>query len=884
MKAACPLVILLLLSIRLLGQVDHQSIAEPLNQPLLEHFIKVGIDSVRRSYHLTDLANDSILYVAAKHHANYLKKKKKLSHFEKGNTGYETPQERANTYGIGENYYVGENVALNYYLKPVDKKKGGTEVYRTYKALASAIITAWVNSPGHFKNIITAEYNTTALAVAVNPLDRSVFAVQKFGQALFQYQIEENKDFFSYSNYTPPKPIVDFDSNTMHLHKGKHAWKTKSPTNIDRYNEANQIIEADPRILKITPQGNSIRVRTQGIPHLVQFVKNRKDGLAIEIVEYEEYHCGNPAYYLAQSRRNQQCEYSGRLLKPHFFKRLNPKIQHKFGTKFRGLNKDLPLHQAFFQAFAPKPKKKFNYRLGRIPKDMEGFFEFNLVYLKNKEVIRVRHLSGVCGDTIKSFSIPKIVYNTSSDSLRFAIPISDSTYYFYFPKLVSEYKMEDITPLLYEGFERYHIIKAEIEAYSSIEGLKSINDRLQTERANSIVKALQSRQDLPIQPKIKTNTTWELFQKQLRSSDRYAHLSQYSQKEQKQKVDSLLKLDSLLPELELMLDSQRYASIRLLARYNFNDFAFELFQEFYQHFIKELKSKAISTSLNISLDIKFHQLINSVSRAIDDGLIPKEKIFQFEPPRLPGMAISWNTYYVRLNEFELLKENLSRWTDLYNLVNIKGNNIPEEVIRNAIAEQIRNYRNGQAKLDFVATNIEEHIQSLSDIVNHKNVADSFNLALYIDVLNEVKSMGEMNIFTIASEYVFKHYSTHKVEANELLEVAELFVFIEDHNKAYLLLEPHIDLQNPHLGIISLFTKLIYQNSIEYPGTPYGEWLKTIHPLFPQKQWCDLFVGPCNISFQVFDDKSVRDLYCESCADYGNYATNPTEEGQEVNFR
>lgn len=872
--------LLLFISLKLIGQIGDQPISEPINQGLLEHFIKEGIDSVRRSYELKDLANDSILYVAAKHHAKYLKKKNKLSHFEKGNLGYENPQERANTYGIGKNYYVGENVALNYYLRQVGKKKGKLQIHKTYKTLAHAIVISWVNSPGHFKNIITPEYNTTGLAVAVNQLDRSVFAVQKFGQALFQYQIHENKNFFSYSNFTPPKPIEDFDSNLMHLHKGKHAWKTKSPSNVEQYQKANQIIDADPRILKIIPQGRSIKVRTQGVPHLAKFIRNRKDGLAIEIVKYEEYHCGNPQYYLAQSRRNRQCEYSGRLLKPHYFKKLNPRIQYSFGAKYRKSNKDFPFYKAFFEAFNPLPKKKFNYRLGRIPKNIDGFFEFNLVYLKNKEVVRVRHLSSVCGDPITPYSIPQIIYNAPFDTVSFNIPTFDSTYFFYFPKSVSEYKMQDITPLLYDGFERYLISDAKIQAYSSIEGLPSINDKLQKDRAESIAKALQSRQDLPIQPEIESNTNWKLFENQLPLT-KYSYLSEFSQEEQKRIVDSLLKMDTLLPDLELMLDSQRYASIYLSANYNYKDYALELFQEFHQHFLIELQSKEIQTSLNLVLDLKFHQLINSVQQAIKNGLISKEKIHLFKPPRLAGMPRSWNTYYTRLNELELLEEDDNRWTNLYQLVNIVGNPIPPELIHNAIAEQIRNYRNQQTKLEAVAVELNEHIQKLHLKPEFKNVADSFQLALSIDILNKIESMGESSSFSIASDYVFNYYSTNKVEAKELLEVAELYVFIEDYNKAYLLLEPYVDLDNPHLGIISLYSKLIYQNSIEYPEALYGEWLKAIHPLFPEKQWCELFVGPCNISFQVFDDKSVRDLYCKSCADYGNYATDPPEEAKEI---
>ena len=868
--------LLLFFFVNVSGQLKGQSISEPINEGLLGHFIKEGIDSVRRLHNLSSLANDSILYVAAKHHARYLEKKNKLSHYERGNIGYETPQERASSYGIGPNYLVGENVAQNYYLKAVGKKNGEVTIHRSYKTLAKAIVTQWVNSPGHFKNIITPTYNTTGLAVAINPLDRSVFAVQKFGQALFQYQFQESKVFFPYSNYKPSLPIEAFDSSHMQLHKGKHAWNTKSSTNEERYIRGNQIIDADPRILKIEPKGRSIKVYTKGVEHLSQIIKDKKDGLAIEVMKYEEYHCGNPEYYLAQSRRNKQCEYSGLLLKPAYFKKLNPRIQYRYGTKFRSWDRDYPFYTAFFKAFQPSLRKEFKYRLGRLPRNYGGYLEFNLVYLNQKEVIRVRHLTDVCGNQIVDFQIPPFVYNAPKDTLVYDLPHIDSTYFFYFPKAIAEYQMKDITPLLYAGFERYIINDVEIEAYSSIEGLNSINMQLQIDRANSIVQALQSRQDLLLNPKIETNTNWKLFKDQLQKSKDYKYLLSYHETVQKQKVDSLLGLDSNYASLELMLDSQRYASIKLSAYYNLKDYAFEFFREYHQHYMEEFQSS--KEALNPALDNKFGSLLSSVSKAIMEGLISKGKLSYFIPPRHKSMPSSLYAYFVLLHQFEILEEDPNRWTDLYNLVNVPWNPIPAGLINNAIVEQFNNYREQNTKLVNMAENMEGHILELSKKENYETVADSFMLALSIDILNEVELMGKFDIFERAANFVFEFYDSRKVDSGELLDIAELFVFIEDYNRAYKLLEPYVDINNPHLGIISLYTKLIYQNSNEYPGTPYGDWLKKIYPLFPKEQWCQLFVGPCNISFQVFDDKSVRDLYCKQCAEFGNYAINPPTDG------
>ena len=51
------------------------------------------------------------------------------------------------------------------------------------------------------------------------------------------------------------------------------------------------------------------------------------------------------------------------------------------------------------------------------------------------------------------------------------------------------------------------------------------------------------------------------------------------------------------------------------------------------------------------------------------------------------------------------------------------------------------------------------------------------------------------------------------------------------------------------------------------------WSKEI---LTTEEWCSMFVGPCNISFQVFDHEATRNLYCEECSDHRNYAESPEQ--------
>jgi len=30
------------------------------------------------------------------------------------------------------------------------------------------------------------------------------------------------------------------------------------------------------------------------------------------------------------------------------------------------------------------------------------------------------------------------------------------------------------------------------------------------------------------------------------------------------------------------------------------------------------------------------------------------------------------------------------------------------------------------------------------------------------------------------------------------------------------------------------------------------------------EWCNLFMGPCNINFEIFDYQPLKNMYCEKC--------------------
>jgi len=148
------------------------------NYQYLEYLIKTGIDSLRQIEDLKPLHHDSILYLAAKDHASYMLGTNVLSHEQRDIPERETPHDRINYYG-GNYSRTGENIAFTHIYLPVEsgRSTGESNIIDDYRSLASSFVEGWKNSPGHYRNIVTSEFNITGVTVSYNPLTQKIFGV-----------------------------------------------------------------------------------------------------------------------------------------------------------------------------------------------------------------------------------------------------------------------------------------------------------------------------------------------------------------------------------------------------------------------------------------------------------------------------------------------------------------------------------------------------------------------------------------------------------------------------------------------------------------------------------------------------------------------------------
>ena len=147
---------------------------------LLQKLIHEKVDSVREAHQKQAFATDPILQKAADDHAAYLAKKGTLSHFQEGNKKKYNPQDRVVYFG-GKGYLTGENAAEHPVKVALVKGKGlSVRQVDTYEQSALLFVQQWVNSPMHFKNLMSEDYSLTGIGVALDKKNKRIYAVQVF--------------------------------------------------------------------------------------------------------------------------------------------------------------------------------------------------------------------------------------------------------------------------------------------------------------------------------------------------------------------------------------------------------------------------------------------------------------------------------------------------------------------------------------------------------------------------------------------------------------------------------------------------------------------------------------------------------------------------------
>ncbi|MCX6183302.1 MAG: CAP domain-containing protein [Bacteroidetes bacterium] len=855
--------------------IDDKLVSGNINVKYLEHLIKKGIDSVRSAHNLNTLVNDSVLYIAAQHHANYLRESGKFSHDE-DDKQFKNPQIRAEYYGASKNYQVGENIIKSFYGLAIKDKSNHLTVNNTYKQLANALVQGWIHSKGHFANMITPAYQVTGLAVHIDEKTKAVYAVQKFAKVLGKYEFAENKKMFSYSDYIPSPTVNSFEEVSQKLHDTKHEFglttmNTKSPI----YVRANYLIEQSDSPLYWEIKGSSIYlVAEYNALGFLKFFENAKDGVAVEMVSYTPYDCGNPEYYTQRSRRNKQCEFSGIVLEPVYRKQLLKGFKPRRKNMFKRIKLENIKHKenGFFVNFingirAPYEPTSFRLKLGKIPKEAEGYNEFNLVYIKQGGIARVSHFTDMCGAYYSEF-YPLNYLKEFPDSNY--LPIAYEKEYrfeFLFKQGKSDYTFKDLKPLLDSlTDDAFIILSADVHAYSSVEGSENINNNLQQKRAGNLIKALQEKQQYSIKPTIATSTNWQFFKQQIDSTEALASLRNLS----KEQLTDSLQNKAFCAKLEPYLAKQRKADIIIKTKYDLSDKTIgkflinehnRLFRLLDEKKVDELYLRRIDTLWMIQ---------KYAYQKVKEGVLHPGFLMTFECCGKKEMYKMYNNLFCFQEEF-----NLNEQVKGSTLKNYFTDNSYDFAGANYLINVMKTWDSASVPKGITMDDLQKGVEgyftsndSILPVLPKLGLNYSFKAAEYY---YNVKKYDEM-LKSLA--YLYTYYTKNLPDEATAVRIAKAFTRYHGYGFAVSFLKIYVDKKSTNPELLGYYAKLTYINYIENKTEEYAKWLIDIKPYFKEDEWCKLFIGNCNISFQVLDSEAFRNFYCKECAAYKNEANSP----------
>jgi len=159
----------------------------------IQHIIEIS-NKQRQENNLPLLKSSSILDLSAKYKAQDMLEKNYFAH---------TSPEKIKPWHwfkeVGYNYtYAGENLAMNF-------------------VEAEDVVTAWMNSPTHRENILSADYNEIGIAVVIGEIDgyQTTLVVQHFGKTfssiageVFVPEVEKNITESEIKNISQPTQIT----------------------------------------------------------------------------------------------------------------------------------------------------------------------------------------------------------------------------------------------------------------------------------------------------------------------------------------------------------------------------------------------------------------------------------------------------------------------------------------------------------------------------------------------------------------------------------------------------------------------------------------------------------------------------------------------------
>jgi uncharacterized protein YkwD len=876
--------VLLVLVLSSINFCNAQIDGSNLNRKLLEHEIKMLVDSTRLAHNLAPLFNDSILYVASDHHAKYLVAKGALSHQEVEKKEFYNPQDRANYYGAPKSYLVGENLVYTHYNNRV-KVKGKTFITDNYKAIARSLVFSWINSKGHFKNMITPEYQVTGLSIGVDTVKQRIYACQKFAHVIYKYSFKENTTFFPYS-----KMSQDAVNSLL-----ANAPKDLSYPFGLRYDEKEKCEECKESWRYYPPF--SVRIarkyfilRIEDAEFVKQLIKNRRDGFAVEMVPFDAYACGNSAYETEASRRNGMKRTSGHVLEPVYRNDLMKGFRKRKRVKDLSFAKYLFTADSvsFFKRFGRYKlvnfkAKYFEIKLGKVPKDMNGWWNHNLMYIHNKQICHFKYLTNYPGELVTELiNVPYYPPVPVNDYEFILDQFKDTIELLYGPgetvtsggalsTLIKKYKEKNVT-----------IKSIRIDGFCSVEGDAATNEMLHRQRAENILEQLRSLMESDTVYRLHSQVAWDHFYASVKDAPKWKFLYPLSKSE----IVSYLTDPKNERPLDILSEERKVkveiTGVRELNPKNANYYVKrDLVNLFYKDKRGKLQCKDENAVRRLYEKAYYFTTVDTLTvKNFLNIVVPRAEAFVSHP--LDHDIAFYRYHYLKDSVDRLgLAKLESKVESVFTMCGAAEHLSPEFHYLSAcfLVERIKR------KKDNTVNNpdIQKAFDRLNLLLNWYDLDSTFRLDVAKANLNIVNILCETinpdqlfeynDIVNKSLIHIVEYYrNTDQLNPQMVLSLSKLLCYFKNIPLAMSLCADYLDDNE----VLKLYLPLAYNHSSYLSSdeefefeTYYQNLLMEAKGRLTSEEWCNLFYGEYGIPFQVMDDKNLHSEFCSTCPDRVN---------------
>lgn len=497
--------------------------------------------------------------------------------------------------------------------------------------------------------------------------------------------------------------------------------------------------------------------------------------------------------------------------------------------------------------------------LGLLPKSFRGEeFEINLMVLNKKTVCYYTSFynikrykwgllsMGLYTDTI--LDEPENVDSTielrntrtttvTAKKLDFTIP---------FEKNKSNYTKEDLLPL-YDSMSLnlYDIQRIKIRAYSSVEGSKANNIRLQEMRAKSIVDALQEFQSDEIVYDISSAENWLEFYDDIKGTA-FQNLSDLS----KEAVKNKLTNKEFSAKMEPILGKHRKAvvSIEIEKKTTFKGLTE---QQIVVEFNKSISNNDMETA---------KELMNLAYQRVINGESPNDFLGKLEVPKQKEYGLLYNRRAVF--EYFLDEEDLeASYNNFLELKELMPKS--KEVNYNIISLKFKLWLSGVKEID--PKTLEREIRGLAlfgvstELINRMII----NLNIIQSEINMVKRDYKAKDRNLKN--IFYKYKSIKPNPQDILKLAQYYVAYGKYDWATKLIKPYIGTVDTDEDLLFYYINLTVVDRELANSKAYKKILLNAIDV-NNERFCTLFNSGLmdGISFQLLDIPALKENYCESC--------------------